>query len=316
MLCSIIIPLYNKADFIEAALQSVFNQRYQNFEIIVVDDGSKDDGVKRVQAINDPRVTLIQQPNGGVSSARNTGISQATGDMVCFLDADDWYQPTYLETIVTMAQRYPDFSVFATSYKLVNLGQKEQAFWRVPDELPIEIIDNLYYRWRFNILFNIDSVGIRRHFLLQFSPCFPVGEQMAEDQDLYFRMSEKTAIVYCPLQLTAYRMEVQGSLCAIQNDTLLYPAHIRLEQRAFNQHMPEKLRSDALKLVSQTRITTVRSALMAGQRFLACQRLVMAWRGVISQRWWISLVMCLVASPSMVCFWENWRKQKAASQPH
>lgn len=95
--------------------------------MIVVDDGSKDDSVQRVQAIKDERLLLVQQPNGGVSSARNKGISLATGELVCFLDADDWYQPNYLETMVTLAQRYPDRSFFAADDKLVNpdiLGSK------------------------------------------------------------------------------------------------------------------------------------------------------------------------------------------------
>ncbi len=65
MLCSIIIPLYNKADFIEEALQSILNQTYQNFEVIVVDDGSDDGGADCVRAIKDNRVTLVQQPNAG-----------------------------------------------------------------------------------------------------------------------------------------------------------------------------------------------------------------------------------------------------------
>lgn len=312
MLCSVIIPLYNKANYIEEALQSVFNQSYQNFQVIVVDDGSKDDSVKRVQAIKDERLRLVQQPNGGVSSARNKGISLAEGELVCFLDADDWYQPSYLETMVALAQRYPDLPFFAAHYKLVNPDVGQQKFWPVPDMPPVEVIDNLYYRWRFSTLFNIDCVAMRRDFLLQFTPCFPVGEQMGEDQDLYFRMSEKTAVIYCPLPLTAYRMAVQSSLCATYDASELHPAYVRLEQRALQKQMPEKLRSAAIRLVSEARITEVRKALMAGERILAFRQLAKAWRGVVSRRWWVSLAMCFVATPSAVQFWENLRKKTAA----
>jgi len=106
MYFSIIIPLYNKADFITDAIQSVLNQSHQNFEAIVVNDGSIDDGASRVQAIHDHRIKLIQQANSGVSCARNQGIELAKGDLICFLDADDWYLPTYLETIASMALHF------------------------------------------------------------------------------------------------------------------------------------------------------------------------------------------------------------------
>lgn len=313
MFCSIIIPLYNKVDFITVAIQSVLNQSHQNFEVIVVDDGSIDDGASRVRAIHDHRIKLIQQANSGVSCARNQGIDLAKGDLVCFLDADDWYLPTYIETIVSMAMRYPEIAFFATYYKNVSVSNVNQTsmFWNPGDTSTVELIDDVFYRWRLGLpLFVTNSVAIRHTHLTQFKPYFPPGEQWAEDQDLWFRLAEKYRLAYCPAPLVGYRQEVEGSLCAIYKPRSLSPAYIRLEQRALDRQMPDNLRNSALKLVAEAKITSARSTLMNGRRCAAFIQLLNVWRGMPSRRWWVSLMMCLAGSPAFVSRWENWRVRR------
>ncbi|MDO9213744.1 MAG: glycosyltransferase family A protein [Methylococcales bacterium] len=313
MFCSVIIPLYNKAYFITAAIQSILNQSHQNFEVIVVDDGSTDDGASVVQAIPDHRIKLIQQANSGVSCARNQGIELAKGDLVCFLDADDWYLPTYIETIVSMALRYPEIAFFATSYKCMRILNQPQMSWDPGNTHTVELIDNFFYRWRFGSLFVTNSVAIRRLHLTQFKPYFPVGEQWAEDQDLWFRLAEKTPLAYCPAPLVGYRMEVAGSLCAINEprSSVMSACYLRLEQRALDRQFPDKHRNSALRLVTESKVTSARNTLMEGRRYHAFIQLISTWRnGWISRRWWVSLIMCLTVSPAFVSHWENWRLQR------
>jgi glycosyltransferase involved in cell wall biosynthesis len=313
MLCSVIIPLYNKAGFITFAIQSVLNQSHQDFEVIVVDDGSVDDSAALVRAIPDQRIKLVQQANKGVSCARNKGIELATGDIVCFLDADDWYLPMYLETIVSMAVGYPEISCFATYFKNVcdsNVLDQMDVTWDIGDTSAVEFIDDLFYYWRFGELFFTSSIAIRRTYLSRFKPCFPPGEQSAEDLDLWFRLAEKSRLAYCPSPLVVYRRNVEGSLWSIDEKNLLAPTFIRLEQRALARQLPDNLRSSALRLVSEAKITVVRRTLMNGECIKAFAQLLDAWRGMVSKRWWVSLMMCLAGSPALVCRWEEWRHQR------
>lgn len=113
-LVSIVIPAYNAEFFIRQTLSSVVQQTYQNLEIIVVDDGSKDNTVKLVRdfTLSDPRVNLISQPNLGVSAARNLGIEKASGEFIAFIDADDIYFPHAIEKLTNaMLQADRSFGV-------------------------------------------------------------------------------------------------------------------------------------------------------------------------------------------------------------
>ena len=118
MRITVVIPLYNKKDTIQRALQSVFTQTVQPDEIIVVNDGSTDGSEKVVEAIIHPLIKLIHQPNAGVSAARNLGIKEAQGDWIAFLDADDEWKPEFLETIICLSASYPWCYILATAYQL------------------------------------------------------------------------------------------------------------------------------------------------------------------------------------------------------
>lgn len=117
---SVIIPLYNKERQIRATLESVLRQSYTDYEIVVVDDGSTDGSATAVESVQDTRLRLIRQENGGVSAARNRGICESRGEYVAFLDADDLWEPDFLKTLQHLAELYPDSSVYACNYDFVT----------------------------------------------------------------------------------------------------------------------------------------------------------------------------------------------------
>lgn len=102
-LISIIVPVYNVADFLAECIDSIMRQSYQNLEIIIVDDGSTDNSGKICDeyALQDNRINVIHRKNGGLSAARNTGLDSATGEYVSFIDSDDIVHHQYIETLYT-----------------------------------------------------------------------------------------------------------------------------------------------------------------------------------------------------------------------
>lgn len=115
---SIIIPLYNKELYISRALESVFSQTYQDYELIVVDDGSTDNGPQIVQRYKDRRLRIFQQKNSGPGAARNKGIEISKSPFIAFLDADDEWLPEFLSTSLQMLKKFPDCDIAASCYYL------------------------------------------------------------------------------------------------------------------------------------------------------------------------------------------------------
>lgn len=128
---SIVIPLYNKAAYIRRALASITAQTFDDFEVIVVDDGSTDEGAVIVTDFSDARVRLIKQPNAGPGAARNAGLAQAHGQFIAFLDADDEWLPTYLEESVRQLDELgEDVAAISSGYIEHPSGLSPEKMWR------------------------------------------------------------------------------------------------------------------------------------------------------------------------------------------
>ena len=131
MRVSVVIPLYNKARHVRRALDSIAAQSFRDFEVIVVDDGSTDDGAAVVKAYADERVRLVSQSNAGPGAARNRGIAEARGDLVAFLDADDEWLPDYLQEGVAALDHYgPDVASITAGYYEYPAGLSREQMWR------------------------------------------------------------------------------------------------------------------------------------------------------------------------------------------
>jgi glycosyltransferase involved in cell wall biosynthesis len=112
-LFSVVIPVYNRADVLVRALRSVLDQSCQDFEIVVVDDGSADDPKSAADAFGDPRIRFFRQDNRGGGAARNAGIDLARGQLIAFLDSDDVFLPAHLETMKRLLDGTNDTAGYA-----------------------------------------------------------------------------------------------------------------------------------------------------------------------------------------------------------
>lgn len=124
---SVIIPLYNKAPYVVKAIESVLNQTYEDFDLVVVDDGSSDDSLSVARSVLEKceiQYQLIHQGNLGVSTARNNGVAASYGKYLCFLDADDWWEPSFLERMSDLIRDYPDAGIYGTNYYYVKNGRQ------------------------------------------------------------------------------------------------------------------------------------------------------------------------------------------------
>ena len=205
---SVIIPLYNKETGIATALRSVLAQSFQDFEVVVVDDGSTDGSAAVVKTFNDPRIRLIQQKNAGVSAARNRGIEEAKGEYVAFLDADDEWTPGFLEEIRTLQEAYPECKAQATNYIFNSNGVKSPTILRkIPFKGERGILTNYFEvaSCSHPPVCSI-SVCIERK-LLQGIGGFPVGVKSGEDLLTWARITVRTKLAYSLKALAQYNFD-------------------------------------------------------------------------------------------------------------
>jgi glycosyltransferase involved in cell wall biosynthesis len=195
---AVVMPLYNKAVEVTRAIDSVLKQTVSDFKLIVVNDGSTDKGPEIVRNINDSRIRIIDQENAGVSSARNRGISEAQSDLIAFLDADDEWEVSFLETILNLKEKFPTCKVFATNY----LYREVNGTFRLPiirglPPHPWEGVLDSY----FNVAIKSDppiwtsAVAVTKEAIRSVG-MFPVGMTSGEDLLTWAKLAVYSDIAY------------------------------------------------------------------------------------------------------------------------
>jgi len=206
MLISVVIPLFNKAEHILRAVNSVLNQTHQDFELIIVDDGSTDGSAGIVRSVSDQRIRLFSQPNGGVSAARNTGVKQAQADWVAFLDADDEYKPNFLKQVVDFLDRHEqeDLSMVGANYYIEELSC---AAFDPTMESGIYDYFQLFGNQRCPNHSSTTVVNRRKFFEVQ---GFPEGVRQFEDWILWLKLAFTGSFGFISTPLGVYH-QVEGS---------------------------------------------------------------------------------------------------------
>lgn len=205
---SVVIPTYNSVKTITETLESVRNQTYLNYEIIVVDDGSTDGTIDLLEKITD--IIFIKQTNQGPSVARNRGVEEAKGDYIAFLDSDDLWHPQKLELLLKIAESLKHFGMIATSYKIIHEIPTNPSFpiYNAPSR---EIIKELSFYRFFETTFCLPSTVLIPKVVFKEMGGFDPEWKSGQDRDLWLKISYKYPIYYLPLDLTWYYIR-EGSL--------------------------------------------------------------------------------------------------------
>lgn len=206
---SVVIPLYNKELSITNTVQSVLDQTCQNFEIVIINDGSTDSSVKAVEAINDNRIRLIHQENQGVSAARNRGIKEAKYEWIAFLDGDDLWHREHLEKYQHKININPSIKWVISGFTIYNGKERIEKIFNDSGKI-INIFDSLLS----GIVIHTSTVCVRANLFEQYNDLyFRVGLNNSEDREVWYKLAciDKSPF-YLNESLSIYIVGVSGSL--------------------------------------------------------------------------------------------------------
>lgn len=206
---SVIIPLYNKAHTIEKTLDCVLGQTHNDYEIVIVDDGSADNGAQLInEKYTDPRIRIISQENQGVSAARNMGIKNARGEWLAFLDADDLWDSRYLEHVSDTIVKFPDSKFILGGRRVLNVIDGSSLNF-IPAKLhgrteKIDFFENPH------VYAHISASTVNKKFIEDNDLWFIPGQKFHEDFTFVFQVALLTQTSYIGLPLVAYCGGVTG----------------------------------------------------------------------------------------------------------
>lgn len=280
-LFSVIVPVYNKADTLQRAIDSVLHQTCDDFELLIVNDGSQDNSEEIVKGCKDARLRYFYQENEGVSSARNHGIEEASGRLITFLDADDEWMGNHLQVLKRVYQASGELDAFySTQCKILLFNQQctyvtsliEQSFlatgqWAIyPDFF---MIINRFIRGY--TPFNTNSVMISKKVLKRVGN-FRQDCKMGEDIDLWYRVMLAYPAVIINEETTIYHREASTATSDIEYN-LDWPFLSEIDMLLEKEAVAEEKRDNVEVFCDRVRIRNARHLLLRAHKIDAVQEL-------------------------------------------
>lgn len=204
---SVVVPLYNKESKVHDTISTVLRQKFESFEIVIVNDGSTDRSAEVVEKIKDPRVRVISTINGGVSSARNKGIVESKGEYIAFLDADDLWLENHLSNIYQLIKKFPSVGLYASSYSIRKAGKKDVKIssYGLPAGSNFVVIPSYIKSVAYgDYLVCSSAVCIPKKIFVDNEIWFPAGEKYGEDKYVWARVAIEFCAAYCKLEGAIY----------------------------------------------------------------------------------------------------------------
>lgn len=226
---SVITPCFNAAPRIGTSIEAVLSQSYSDWELIIVDDGSTDGAADVVRAFSDPRIQLIEQPNGGPSAARNTGLKQARGTYIAFLDADDSWDGAFLGRMVDALEARPEAALAYCGWQNLGVAGGRGAPFIPPDYERPDKVDTLLggCRWP------IHAAVTRAHRIREVGG-FDESLRASVDYDLWLRVACWHPVVQVP-EVLAYYHHHEGEQVT-KNRLRVALSHWRAQRKLLATH--------------------------------------------------------------------------------
>src|SRR5690606_29394454 len=222
---SIIIPLYNKEKHIKNTLESVLDQSFSNFEVIIVNDGSTDNSLNQVNAVIDERIKVYSIENSGVSAARNYGIKKAQAEYIAFLDADDLWEENHLSNLHKLLKAFPNCGLYATAYSKKQKNKTLKVkYHRIPDTPNwLGILPDYFDASKFNTIAWTSAVMVPKLILdnlTAFDEKITLGA--GEDTDLWIRIALKHPVAFFNSATAIHNLHADNRLSNTHTNRRVY----------------------------------------------------------------------------------------------
>jgi glycosyltransferase involved in cell wall biosynthesis len=233
---SIVIPVYNKEKFVAKTIESVLRQTFADYEIIIINDGSTDQSEAEILAFKDNRIQYFSKKNEGVAMARNFGIEKATADYICYLDADDFWFPNFLETMHRFTNELPEQKVFASAIEIETKNKLIKAQYSIPKKSDFEIV-NFFDACQKECVLWTSSVCIHKSVFDKVG-AFDTKIKHGEDTELWIRIGLKFPIVFIRKILARY---------VYDNESISRNSDYFFEAYTFKKYAAEEKKNPDLK---------------------------------------------------------------------
>lgn len=232
---SIVIPVYNKENFVVKTIESVLDQTFTDYEIIIINDGSTDHSETKISTFKDNRIKYYSKKNEGVALARNFGIEKATADYICFLDADDYWYPAFLEMMHRFTSELPEQKVFAAAIEIETKNKTIPAYYSITPTSDFEIV-NFFNTSQKECVLWTSSVCIHKSVFEKVGD-FDTKIKHGEDTELWIRIGLQFPIVFIRKILARYVYDDKS----ISRNSNYY-----FEQYTFDKYSLEEKQNPAL----------------------------------------------------------------------
>lgn len=191
---SIIVPLFNKENFIENTLRSIFSQSFIDFELLIINDGSTDKSEEKVKQFSDDRIRYFYKENEGVATTRNFGIAQAKSQYISFIDADDYWYPTFLQEMYQNIHQFPGQKIFSCAIEIETQKNRIPAQYSILKKSDCQIVN--YFESSMKTTVICTSAAVFNKSVFEKAGNFEEQLQSGEDTDLWIRIGLLYSVVF------------------------------------------------------------------------------------------------------------------------